>query len=130
MGRPVNKRYFGATSGSVGTEGNNFTVNVQVASNAESEQGIILAQKGPRRFKVNDAANGTGNTGICTLVNVAVGSLSANEMMIQGFVAGANGAVVRIAKLYNRTCRDFNNNRYKWTIVDDSSANYLELTAI
>jgi hypothetical protein len=130
MGRPVNKRYFGATDGSVGTEGNNFTVNVKVGSNAVSETGIILKQKGPRRFRVDDAANGSGNEGICTLVNKAVGSLAANEMMIQGFVAGANGNVVRIAKLYNRTCRDFNNNRYKWTIVDDSSENYLELTAI
>jgi hypothetical protein len=130
MGRPVNKRYFGATDGSVGTEGNNFTVNVKVGSNAVSETGIILKQKGPRRFRVDDAADGSGNEGICTLVNKAVGSLAANEMMIQGFVAGANGNVVRIAKLYNRTCRDFNNNRYKWTIVDDSSENYLELTAI
>jgi hypothetical protein len=103
---------------------------VQVGSNAESEVGVILAQKGPRRFKVNDAANGSGNTGICTLVDKANGSLGANEMMIQGFVAGINGAVVRISKLYNRTCRDFNNNRYTWSITDDSSENYLELVAI
>jgi len=129
MGRPVNKRYFGATDGG-STPGNNFTVNVKVGSNSVSETGVILKQKGPRRFRVDDAADGSGNEGICTLVNKAVGSLAANEMMIQGFVAGANGAVVRIAKLYNRTCRDFNNNRYKWTIVDDSSENYLELTAI
>ena len=129
MGRPVNKRYFGATDGG-STPGNNFTVNVQVGSNAESEVGVILAQKGPRRFKVNDAADGSGNTGICTLVDKANGSLGANEMMIQGFVAGINGSVVRISKLYNRTCRDFNNNRYTWSITDDSSENYLELVAI
>ena len=127
MGRPINKRYFGLTSGSAGTEGNNITINCQVGSNAESAQGIILAQRSVRTFKVNDAANGTGNEGICTLVDAAAGSLGANEMSIVGFV---NGTSVRIAKLYNRTCRDFNNNRYKWEVTDDSSANYIVLTAI
>jgi hypothetical protein len=127
MGRPINKRYFGLTSGSVGTEGNNITINCQVGSNAESAQGIILAQRSVRTFKVNDAANGTGNEGICTLVDAAAGSLGANEMSIVGFVGGTS---VRIAKLYNRTCRDFNNNRYKWEVTDDSSANYIVLTAI
>jgi len=127
MGRPINKRYFGLTSGSAGTEGNNITINCQVGSNAESAQGIILAQRSVRTFKVNDAANGTGNEGICTLVDAAAGSLGANEMSIVGFV---NGTSVRIAKLYNRTCRDFSNNRYKWEVTDDSSANYIVLTAI
>jgi len=127
MGRPINKRYFGLTSGSAGTEGNNITINCQVGSNAESAQGIILAQRSVRTFKVNDAANGTGNEGICTLVDAAAGSLGANEMSIVGFVGGTS---VRIAKLYNRTCRDFNNNRYKWEVTDDSSANYIVLTAI
>ena len=127
MGRPINKRYFGLTSGSAGTEGNNITINCQVGSNAESAQGIILAQRSVRTFKVNDAANNTGNEGICTLVDAAAGSLGANEMSIVGFV---NGTSVRIAKLYNRTCRDFSNNRYKWEVTDDSSANYIVLTAI
>ena len=127
MGRPINKRYFGLTSGSVGTEGNNITINCQVGSNAESAQGIILSQRSVRTFKVNDAANGTGNEGICKLVDAAAGSLGANEMSIVGFVGGTS---VRIAKLYNRTCRDFNNNRYQWTVTDDSSANYIVLTAI
>ena len=127
MGRPINKRYFGTTSGAVGTEGNNITINCQVGSNAESVQGIILSQRSVRTFKVDDAADGSGNEGICTLVDKAAGALGANEMSIVGFV---NGTSVRIAKLYNRTCRDFNNNRYQWTVTDDSSANYIVLTAI
>jgi hypothetical protein len=127
MGRPINKRYFGSTSGSVGTEGNNITINCQVGSNAESAQGIILSQRSVRTFKVNDAADASGNEGICTLVDKAAGSLGANEMSIVGFVGGTS---VRIAKMYNRTCRDFSNNRYQWAVTDDSSANYIVLTAI
>jgi hypothetical protein len=130
MGRPINKRYFGLTSGSSGTEGNNITINCQVGSNAESAQGIILAQRSVRTFKVNDAANNTGNEGICTLVDAAAGSLGANEMSIVGYLSTGGGTPIRIAKLYNRTCRDFSNNRYQWAVTDDSSANYIVLTAI
>ena len=130
MGRPINKRYFGLTAGSVGTEGNNITINCQVESNAESAQGIILSQRSVRRFKVNDAANGTGNEGVCTLVDKAAGALGANEMSIIGYLSTGGGTSVRIAKMYNRTCRDFSNNRYQWAVTDDSSANYIVLTAI
>jgi len=84
MGRPVNKRNFGLLD-----DGTNFTVNVQVASNAESEQGYILRQRSVNKFLVNDlktgtkttvGGSGTGNVGICTLVDKASGSLDANEM--------------------------------------------------
>lgn len=124
MGRPVNKRKFGILD-----DGTNITINCQVASNAESAKGIILKQRSVNKFKVNDAEDGSGNTGICTLVNKAAGSLGANEMSIQGYIVG-DGDQVRIKKLYNRTCRDFNNVRYTYTIDNDSSASRLLLTAI
>jgi hypothetical protein len=107
MGRPINKRYFGLTSGSVGTEGNNITINCQVGSNAESAQGIILAQRSVRTFKVNDAANNTGNEGICTLVDAAAGSLGANEMSIVGYLSTGGGTPVRIAKIVQQNLQRF-----------------------
>ena len=123
MGRPINKRKFGLLD-----DGTNITINCQVGANAESATGIILKQKSGNKFKVNDAANGTGNTGICTLVDKADGSLGANEMSIQGQVS--TGGQVRIKKLYNRTCRDFSNRRYKWVVQNDSTASLIVLTAI
>jgi hypothetical protein len=145
MGRPINKRYFGrladaddARFAPLNDTFYNLTINVQVASNAETETGYILRQRTANKFLVNDlkngtkvtpAGSGTGNVGICTLVDKAAGSLAANEMSITGLVAGA-GTPIRIKKFYNRTCRDFNNNRYKWTISDDSTATQLILTAI
>jgi hypothetical protein len=134
MGRPVNKRNFGLLD-----DGTNFTVNVQVASNAESEQGYILRQRSVNKFLVNDlktgtkttvGGSGTGNVGICTLVDKASGSLDANEMSIQGTLDDGTGSQVRIKKLYNRTCRDFNNNRYTYVIQNDSTASIMVLTAI
>jgi hypothetical protein len=124
MGRPINKRKFGVLA-----DGTNITINCQVGSNAESAVGMIISQRSVNKFKVNDAADGLGNTGICTLVDKAAGALGANEMSIQGYIVG-DGDQVRIKKLYNRTCRDFNNVRYKYTIDNDSTASRLLLTAI
>ena len=145
MGRPVNKRYFGLLA-----DGTNFTVNVQVGSNSESEEGYILSQRSETKFLVNDKKDGTnstvaeatadaaanggsttqGNVAVCTLVDKASGALGANEMSLQGTIAGGGGNQVRIKKLYNRTCRDFDNNRYTWEIQDDSTESIMVLTAI
>ena len=125
MGRPLNKKNFGTPG-----DGTNFTVNCQVASNAESEEGYILSQRSVNKFKVDDAKAGGGNVGICTLVDVASGALGANQMSIQGTLSGGGGGQVRIAKLYNRTCRDFNNVRYTWAIQNDSTETIMVLTAI
>ncbi len=142
MGRPVNKKYFGPLANADTTDKPlndvkfNIAVNCQVGSNSESVSGYIIRQRSATKFLVNDLKNGTkktpsgsgtGNVGVCTLVNKADGSLAANEMSINGFL---NGTTVRISKLYNRTCRDFANNRYKWEVQDDSTATIIVLTAI
>jgi len=134
MGRPVNKRNFGLLD-----DGTNFTINVQVGANSESESGYILRQRSVNKFLVNDlktgtkttvGGSGTGNVGICTLVDKVAGGLGANEMSIQGTLDDGTGSQVRIKKLYNRTCRDFNNNRYTYVIQNDSTASIMVLTAI
>jgi len=123
MGRPINKRYLGATP----TDENNFTAIVKVGTNAISETGIILSQRSETLFVVNDAADGSGNQGSCRLVDkVTPGD---DEMLIQGVVDGS-GDTVNIRKLQNRTLIDFDNNRYDWRIEDDSTANVLVLTLI
>ena len=128
MGRPLNKRYFGTVLDEVGAEASeNLTVSVKVGANAASATGIILSQRSETKFKVDDSNDGTGNEGICTLVNKATGALGNNEMSLQGFVSGD---AVYIRKVQNRTMIDFDNNRYTWEIQDDSTANILVLTAI
>ena len=134
MGRPVNKRYFGLIA-----DGTNFTVNAQVGGNAETESGYIISQRSETKFLVNDlktgtktevGGTGTGNVSVCTLVDKAAGTLGNDEISLQGTLAGGGGSQVRIKKLYNRTCRDFNNNRYTWEIQDDSTESIMVLTAI
>jgi hypothetical protein len=129
MGRPLNKRYFGATQGAEDLTGEGrLTVSVKVGANGASALGIILSQRSETKFRVNDDADGQGNTGVCTLVNKATGSLGNNEMSLQGFVDGESAVYIR--KVQNRTMLDFDNNRYTWEIQDDSTANVLVLTAI
>lgn len=134
MGRPLNKRFFGLLD-----DGTNITVNCQVGANAESVQGYILRQRSPKRFIVNDKKNGTnklvgdteaansqGNVGVCQLVDKADGALAANEMSIVGYNAAGQG--IRIAKLFNKIVVDFNGNRYKWSVVNDSTTSLISLT--
>lgn len=150
MGRPVNKRYFGrladaddARFAPLNDTFFNIAINVQVAAFAESEEGIIIRQRSANKFIVNDKKTGTnvtpgdlesvnsqGNVAVCTLVDKAAGALGANEMSINGTLDDGTGSQVRIKKLYNRTARDFDNNRYKWVIEDDSTETVLRLTAI
>ena len=123
MGRPINKRYFGALA-----DGTNITINCQVAGNSESAVGIILSQRSVNKFNVDDSKTGGGNIGICTLVDKADGALGANEMSINA--QDDQGGTIRISKLYNRTCKDFSNNRYTWEIEDDSTTSIMRVTAI
>ena len=131
MGRPLNKRYFGKTADDlIGDDLSNearLTVSVKIAGESASALGVILSQRSETKFKVNDAADLSGEEGICTLVNKATGDLGDNEMSLQGFVSGN---AVYIRKVQNRTMIDFDNNRYTWEIQDDSTANILALTAI
>jgi len=128
MGRPLNKRYFGTVIDEVGAEASeNLTVIVKVTGETVSETGIILSQRSETKFKVDDAADGTGNEGICVLVDKDVPA--DGEMILKGYIAGT-GDGVNIRKVQNRTMLDFDNNRYTWEIQDDSTANILVLTAI
>ena len=135
MGRPVNKRYFGITTTDQTdptkdlSNDTNFTCNVKVGANSATTVGVILRQRTVNKFKVDDKADGTGNEGICTLVDKESGALGNNEMSIDATIAGGAG-YVRIKKLYNRTCRDFNNTRYTWAIQDDSTTNIMVVTPI
>lgn len=130
MGRPVNKRYFGTNATGAAADGfENFGVSVRVTGQSESSSGIILRQRSTNKFKVDDAAAGNGNEGICTLVDKAPGTLAEGDMILEGFVGGGSVAT-RIKKIYNRTCRDFSNNRYTWAITDDSTRNIMVLTAL
>ena len=146
MGRPLNKRYFGPLDDAddplnapINDEKFNIAINAKVGTNTMSETGYILAQRSTNKFTVNDTKDGTkrsiggtgtGNVGVCTLVDKSSDQLGNNEMSIQGYLANSSGTQIRIAKLYNRTCRDFDNNRYTWETQEDSTATIFVITPL
>lgn len=89
MGRPLNKRLFGANA--------KTNLKVQFYNGSASKQGYIVKQVGSRRFKCKDAA---GNAAVCKLVNKAAGDLVAGEMTIT--VKLDNTTVVHVQKISSR----------------------------
>jgi hypothetical protein len=107
-----------------------FANKIQITEDGVSDV-YIVKQKGARRFKVVHLED--GDTAVCKLVDKSFNDSTlvlAGEMVIVGYVNVNNGPTVRLRKLNNRTCSDFNGNRYKWSLSDDSTTSIILLTAI
>ena len=88
MGRPLNKRYFGAPT----TGGNE--IKVQFHNGAASVNGWIVKQLGSKKFRCTDGTE----TKDCTLVDELTGAIAAGEMTITvKDDAGAAKQVIKIA---------------------------------
>ncbi len=96
--------------------------------------GIIIKQVGGKRYRIARIGTPTVITA-CTLVS---GTPAAEgEVSIQGYNSGGVGQgaqvtanLVSIAKLTKRVAIDFSGNRYTWFLENDSSADYIVLTAL
>ena len=119
MGRPINKKFFGAT-------GNNAqpTIPCRYHNGSSSVEGYIVNQKGSNKFTVT--TNGS-DTFVVRLVNETAPN-AAGEMSLVGLSTGGNPVLLN--KMFNRTAIDYSNNRYTWTVEDDSTESLIRLTAI
>lgn len=96
MGRPLKIAHtggdlgyaglYGVVGGDTGTSGGQIQCRVKIGANAEDD-GFIVRQKGSRKYLVKDTS---GNTGVCTLVNGATGSLADGEMLVEVTDAATN----------------------------------------
>ena len=129
MGRPINKRYFGATGTGTGTgllTGNNLPIRFK--SGGTVYEGFIVKQVGSRRFKCS-TDDGTTAVAKC-LLTAGTNSDPVNngEAVLLGLLNGSQPVSIR--RLTNRIAVDFSSNRYKWTLTDDSTETLLILTAM
>jgi hypothetical protein len=129
MGRPLNKRYFGATGTGTGTgllTGNNLPIRFK--SGGTVYEGFIVKQVGSRRFKCS-TDDGTTAVAKC-LLTAGTNSDPANngEAVLLGLLNGSQPISIR--ELTNKIAVDFSSNRYKWTLTDDSTETLLILTAM
>lgn len=99
---------YGVVGGDTALTSPTIQCRVKIGANAETD-GWIVGQKGRSKFQVTDGTN----TGICSLVNLADGTLTANTMTITATKADAS--TVRLAYVTNHWGMDFSNNRYVLT---------------
>lgn len=126
MGRPVKRDVAGTlVFGDYTTSAAGIKVTAYFGGSSRTDV-FIVKQKGSRRYLCQDKSDST--QAVCKLVS---GNPAANgEVQLFGVTNASTDAGVAIAKLNKRTAVDFSGNRYKWTLVNDSSADYIQLTAI
>jgi hypothetical protein len=94
MGRPINKRHFGAST----NDDNN--IRVRFHNGTSSVDGFIVKQLGSKKFRCS-SYGASPTTAICRLTNKADGSLAAGEMTIKarGDDGSTGGAVGYVSKI-------------------------------
>jgi hypothetical protein len=55
---------------------------------------------------------------------------AAGEMNLFGFIGGNGAQRTNLAKITKRVATDFTGKRYTWRLVNDSSNDYIVLTAL
>ena len=108
MGRPINKRFFGATAVD--------NIRVRFHNGTGSVDGSIVKQKGSKKFLCVDAS---GNQATCSLVSAADGSLAAGEMSIK--VKNDAGSVVYVTKISGHKVTASDGATYPWNFSTSTS---------
>jgi hypothetical protein len=128
MGRPLRKDRNGVdVIGTPAAAATGITCEFYDGSTNQVD-GILIKQRGARTYVV--ARIGTPGT-LFTNTLVTGTPSAAGEMRIRGSTTGnLDTGLVSIAKLTKRVATDFSGNRYTWFLENDSSADYIVLTAI
>ena len=108
MGRPINKRNFGANAKN--------NLRVQFNNGTASVAGAIVKQKGSRKFLCVDAA---GTKAICQLASKADNALTAGEMSIK--VKNDAGAVLYVTKITAHKVTASDGAVYPWSFTVSNS---------
>lgn len=125
MGRPLYKDVNGVDVRGTTVSAVGIRVDAYFSGSLRADV-FIIKQAGARKYKVQDISDSA--TGFCKLVNAT--PAANGEMKLVGYLNGATGSPVTLNKLQKRTAIDWSGNRYKWTVQNDSSADYIVLTAI
>lgn len=129
MGRPLKKDSFGTeVLGTPATTNAGITVSFYDGANLQTD-GIIIKQRGARTFVV--ARIGSPETRYTCVTQSGTPSAE-GQMQLVGFASqgqSANNGPVALRKISRRQAIDFNGNRYSWKLENDSSTDYIALTA-
>jgi hypothetical protein len=130
MGRPLRKDVNGVDV--IGTGATTATgVRVDFYDASLRTDGVIIKQRGAKTFVVAQVGNIGTTSAYVTAKLVSDAPNAYGEMRIQGYVGG-NGVdnLKAIAKITKRVATDFDGVRYNWFLENDSSADFIVLTAL
>ena len=128
MGRPLRKDVNGVDV--IGTYVSNTGIRIEFYDGALRTDGVILKQRGAKTFRVcrvGDIATSSAYE-TCVLQNSTPNALG--EMRLWGYIGSNSGTSVNLRKITKRVATDFSGNRYTWYLENDSSNDYIVLTAI
>ncbi len=129
MGRPLRKDVNGVDV--IGTPASNTGVRVEFYDGSTLQtDGVILKQRGAKTFRVCRVGDIGTTSAYKTCVLQDSEPNAANEMRLWGYVGSNSGSAVNIRKITKRVATDFAGNRYTWHLENDSSNDYIVLTAI
>jgi hypothetical protein len=128
MGRPLRKDVLGTDA--IGTYASNTGVRVEFYDTQLRTDGVVLKQRGAKTFRVCQVGNIGTTSAYVTAVLVSDAPNAYGEMRINGFIGGNGAQATAIAKITKRVATDFNGVRYNWYLENDSSNDYIVLTAI
>jgi len=134
MGRPLKKDrlgtdVIGTPSGDTGVRVEAFFGSVAYTDatyNSATNYAYIFKQRGAKTFV---AANQAGTLSPPLVLQAAVPSAN-GQMRLNGFIGGNGASPTPLAKITKRVATDFSGNRYTWILVNDSTSDYIQLTAI
>jgi hypothetical protein len=125
MGRPLRKDVNGVDVINTFVSDTGVRVSFHDGSTVQTD-GIILKQRGAKTFVVARVGAPTVRF-TCQLVT---GTPIAGEMNLFGLIGGNGSTATNLAKITKRVATDFSGNRYTWYLENDSSNDYIVLTAI
>lgn len=127
MGRPLRKDKNGVDV--IGTPASNTGITVEFHDGtALRSDGIILKQRGAKTFVV--ARVGAPTVQFTCVLQSAEPS-AAGQMRMRGSTTGLlDQNLVAIAKITKRVATNFSGAKYTWFLENDSSADYIVLTAL
>ena len=102
------------------------TAYTDATYNGTTNYAYIYKQRGAKTFVLKNQ-DGT-NLGPCVLQ--ATTPTANGQMRMYGYVGGNGAVLTPLAKITKRVATDFSGNRYNWYIVNDSTSDYIHLTAI
>jgi hypothetical protein len=141
MGRPLNKDVNGvkvtrsATTTQAGIRvegyfGGSLATDYQLVKQRGKKTFVVLKASTDALTDSESIPGTVTGTDLRTGVLVSGQPAANGEIRIQGVLSSNSGQAVSIAKLTKRIATDFSGNRYKWRLENDSSNDYIVLTAI